>query len=292
MGAERMILPTTTVDFNGLTLGAGTRWIIDDPGISGWEESTPFDKISDPRADSYGDRDTPGRGKGRTVTIQGKVTTGTDRDQLVAAFGRGFTLPEDPRLKRELVISTAGRTLLAYAQVSGRKIIQGNHWSVGRFTWAVQFQCDDMVRYGLEDTATGLLSESTAGGITPPLTPPLVLAWRPKSGTVGVTNAGDRLTPVVIELVGPQIAPIGVINVTTNRALTYNQGLNTGEVLAIDTRLGRAVLNGDSTRSPLPGSAVTRTLGLAPGPNVIRAVGRPGIGGTPTITVRWRPAYE
>ena len=60
-------LPTTTIEWNGLVLGAGTRWVIDDPGITGWEESTPVEKLAEPRADSYGDRDTPIRARGRTV---------------------------------------------------------------------------------------------------------------------------------------------------------------------------------------------------------------------------------
>lgn len=290
-------LPTTVIEWNGLTLGAGTPWIITDPGITGWEESTPIDKLSEPRADSYGDRDTPLRARGRTVQAAGLVKSTTDRDALVAAFRQAFTLPSDPHEKGELTITTAGRTLMAYAQVAGRKIMQGKYWGIGRFGWAVQFVCDDYLRYGPEQTAEGALSV-VGGGITPPLTPPITLPARPKSGVVNVYNTGDRLTPAVFELWGPQSGTVGVEQMTTGRRLTYDLdlaagfGANPPDMLRIDTRAGWATLNGDSSRSALPGSSVTRMVGLVPGQNQIRATGTTPGGGTAKLVVRFRPASE
>lgn len=292
------MLPVSTIQWRGITLGAGTRFVIDDPGIMGWEESTPGEKLSESRADSYGDRDTPFRAKGRTVQAAGFVRTGGDRDALVALFRQAFTLPADPRLKEELTITTAGRTLMAYAQCTARKIIQGPHWGLGRFGWAVQFQADDYLRYGAEVTVTAPLDVTTTGGITPPLTPPLVLAAVPKSGVVTVVNTGERLTPMTVELRGPQTGLIGVENMTTGRRLIYNaplaaaSGDQPADTLTIDTRVGTAVLNGDSFRSPLPGSSVTRTVGLVPGVNQIRATGTAPGGGSPQLLVRFRPASE
>src|SRR6478609_7962577 len=104
MGATGMNLATSTVTWNGLTLGDGTPWIVTDPGIAGWEESTPIDKLSEARADSYGDRDTPLRARGRTVQVAGLVKSTDQRDQLVRQFQQAFTLPSDPRLKGELTI--------------------------------------------------------------------------------------------------------------------------------------------------------------------------------------------
>lgn len=291
------MLAATTIEYRGLVLGAGTRWTIEDPGITGWEESTPPDKLSEPRADSYGDRDTPLRGRGRTVSAAGFVRVGTDRDALVHEFGRALTLPADPSEKFELVITTAGRRLTAYAQVAARKIVQGNRWGIGRFGWAVQFVCDDMVRYGDEIVVTAPLVIEE-GGIVPPLTPPITLDPRAKSGVVQVFNPGDRLAPAVFELVGPQTGTIGVQQMTTGKILTYTAPLaaafgdNPADTLIIDTRRGWASLNGDSTRSPRPGSSVTRTVGLVPGDNQVRATGKAPGGGNPLLRVRFRPAYE
>lgn len=287
------MLQTSTVDWNGdIQLGFGTRWVIDDPGIVGWEESTPVDKTSEARADSYGDRDTPLRARGRTVQVAGFVTTGTDRDNLVAAFRRALTLPQNPREKGELTITTAGRRLMAYGQVTGRKILMGSHWGLGRFGWAVQFQCDDYVRYGDELTATAPLTAPAGSGITPPFTPALVLPFIAKSGSVTVVNSGERLTPLVATLKGPQSGNVGIVNTTTGKTLRYALSLSSADTLVIDTRKGWAMLNNDSSRSPMPGSAVTRTLGLVPGPNTIRALGNPTGFGSPTIAVTWRPATE
>lgn len=292
-----MTLPKTVISWNGLTLGYGTRWTIEGDGIAGWEESTPIEKLSESRADSYGDRDTPLRPKGRTVTVSGIVTVGQDRDELVAGFRRAFTLPADPRRKGELLISTAGQTLMAYAQVAGRKIVQGPRWGIGRFGWAVQWVCDDYLRYGLEQSAEAPLMVTT-GGITPPLTPPVTLPARPKSGVVQVMNNGDRLTPAVFELVGPQSGLIGIEQMTTGQRLTYNAPLAAGvgagaaDTLIIDTRTGQATLNGDVFRSPLAGSSITRMVGLVPGLNSIRATGTPPGTGNPKLTVRFRPASE
>lgn len=292
-----MTLTKTVISWNGLDLGFGSRWLIDDPGIQGWEESTPIEKLSESRADSYGDRDTPLRPKGRTVTVAGHVNVGTDRDELVAAFLQAFTLPLDPRTKGDLIINTAGRTLTAYAQVAGRKIVQGNRWGVGRFGWAAQWVCDDYLRYGAEQSAEAPLVVTT-GGITPPLTPPIVLAARPKSGVVQVYNPGSRLTPVVFELLGPQTGAVGIEQMTTGQRLLYNAplaagvGANLPDRLVIDTKAGTATLNGDAFRSPLAGSAITRTVGLLPGLNTIRATGTPPGTGTPKLTVRFRPASE
>lgn len=292
-----MSLPTTLIDWRGFMVGAGTRWIIDTPGIVGWEESTPGDKLSESRADSYGDRDTPFRAKGRTVQVAGFVRSGTDRDDLVAEFRRAFTLPLDPRQKDELTITTAGRTLMAYAQVTARKIVQGEHWGIGRFGWAIQWQCDDYLRYDAELVAEADLNLPT-GGITPPLTPPITLPFRPKSGVISVDNQGDRLTPMVVELIGPQSGTVGFEQLTTGQRLTYNaplagaHGDTPADVLVIDTRRGFATLNGDAYRSALPGSAVTRTVGLVAGRNEIRATGTAPGGGAPKIRVRFRPASE
>lgn len=292
-----MSLPVSVLSWRGFTVGNGTRWTIDVPGITGWEESTPGEKLSESRADSYGDRDTPFRAKGRTVQLAGFVKSGTDRDELVAAFRRAFTLPEDPRQKDELTITTAGRTLMAYAQCTGRKIIQGPNWGIGRFGWALQFQADDYLRYDEEITVEADLTVPT-GGITPPLTPPINLPFRPKSGVITVNNPGDRLTPMIVELIGPQAGVIGVDQITQNRRLTYTAplaaaaGSAPADHLVIDTRKGYAVLNGDAYRSALPGSSVTRMVGLVPGVNEIRATGTAPGGGTPKIRIRFRPASE
>lgn len=290
-------LATSTVQWNGITMGAGTPWIITDPGIVGWEESTPVDKLSEARADSYGDRDTPLRARGRTVQIAGLVKSTTDRDQLVRQFLTAMTLPADPRAKGELTIATAGRTLMAYAQVSGRKIMQGKYWGIGRFGWAVQFICDDYLRYGSEISVTAPL-EVVGGGVTPPLTIPVTLPFRPKSGVADVFNPGDRLTPAIFELWGPQTGTVGVQQVTTGRRLTYDVQLAGGvgafppDRLIIDTRVGWAMLNGDASRSALPGSSVTRAVGLVPGLNQVRATGITPGGGTARLVVRFRPASE
>jgi len=290
-------LPTSTVTWNGLTLGSGTPWIVTDPGIVGWEESTPIDKLSEPRADSYGDRDTPLRARGRTVQIAGLVKSTDQRDVLVRQFLQAMTLPADPRAKGELSITTAGRTLMAYAQVAGRKIMQGKYWGIGRFGWAVQFICDDYLRYGSEIVAEAPLNV-VGGGITVPLTAPITLPFRPKSGVADVFNPGDRLTPAVFELWGPQVGLIGVQQVTTGRTLTYDVQLAAGsgtfppDRLVIDTRAGWATLNGDASRSALPGSSVTRAVGLIPGINQIRATGTTPGGGTAKLVVRFRPASE
>lgn len=288
----------TRIEWNGLAYGVGSPFVIDDPGITGWEESTPIEKLSDSRMDSYGDRDTPVRGKGRTVVVAGHCSSRSDRDSLVAAFRVAGTLPADPAAKGELTITTAGQTLMAYAQVTGRRIVQGPYWGIGRFGWAMQWQCDDLVRYGPEVTATAPLDVTDLGGITPPFTPPIVLDPVPKSGVISVFNPGERLTPVVFELRGPQTGLIGVENMTTQKRLTYaaplagTHGDTPADVLTIDTRQGLALLNGDAFRSALPGSAVTRTVGLVPGVNEIRATGKAPGGGNARLLVRFRPASE
>jgi hypothetical protein len=126
----------------------------------------------------------------------------------------------------------------------------------------------------------------------------LTLPARPKSGVADLFNPGDRLTPAVFELWGPQTSPIGVEQVTTGRRLVYDVtladgvGVNPPDSLIIDTRTGIALLNGDSARSPLPGSSVTRTVGLLPGANQVRAIGTTPGGGSPRLVVRFRPASE
>ena len=160
---------------------------------------------------------------------------------------------------------------------------------------------ESLVRLGCVATdpayySADLVTEETqlpapGGGVTPPLTPPLVLPPRPGGGRIIATNAGTWDTAPVITMRGPWTDP--GVSYSDGRRVQYQLTLAAGQALTVDTATGVASLAGGALRSPMPGSTVAARMLLPPGATTIRMLGTTPVDATmrPTLTVAWRHAY-
>lgn len=135
---------------------------------------------------------------------------------------------------------------------------------------------------------TGLAAlPSPSGGLTFPVTPPLVFGTVSTGGTILADNAGTFPTPVQFRIDGPVTNP-RVENVTLGRALQLTYTLDASEHLLIDSDTRTVMLGGTASRYSALGEA-PEWFDLAPGVNEIKFSALTATAGT--LTASWRSAW-
>jgi hypothetical protein len=156
--------------------------------------------------------------------------------------------------------------------------------------WQAQWRCPDPRIFGDTRYASANLYVAPTG-LTLPQTLPVTLTAQALGGTVTVFNPGTdpEGSPAIFGLSGEQQANVGLHNATTGKRVLFSFPLGADDTLAVDTERGGAYLNGEYR--PTTGfSDMVSDMRLAPGVNVIRALGYAGSTGTPALTVSFRPA--
>lgn len=161
---------------------------------------------------------------------------------------------------------------------------------------------DPRIYDGTLSTATKTLAPG-ATGVTPPLTPPVVLGAG-TSNTFVATNSGRFETRPVAVILGPCPANPRLENVTTGRAVRLNLSLAAGEILVIDFD-GRTIdtspvganfdtihttglLNPSDRNAYLDSSSAWWSL--VPGDNLLR-FSADSYDAATSLTLSWRSAY-
>jgi hypothetical protein len=136
----------------------------------------------------------------------------------------------------------------------------------------------DPRKYGASYRAT-TTANSQVLGITPPLTPPILLPAQAPPGSLTVTNAGNFETRPTIVITGPITAP-AVYNQTMGRLISFSAlTLGATDVLTIDLLNKVATLNGSPRSADLGSSWWV----LPPGTSQIVLQGAAAVGATLTI---------
>lgn len=243
-----MSLPTTSVDFSGLTLGYGTPYRID--SLAGWEElpSTRFEDVQRPNA--HGAFDSVVYASARTVAISGWCFELDARDAILEALRRQVGLQAG---LAPLSVTVAGRTLTSQARVTkAGAILTRGEWGIGRFGWQVEWRCPDPLRYS-ESVPASCGFPGSSGGLTFPLFAPdgvLDFGVLADPGSVTVRNEGTADAPVRLRVDGPT-PPEGfdLVDVDTGRRLRYIDAIPAGSWVDLDSATGTVTINGQADRS-------------------------------------------
>lgn len=251
----------------GVVDAAGVAWTVDKEGLKGWSGATVRTQYSDREAD-HGSWAGPTYLGSRVITVTGTVTApdlatlDAAAEQLYAAASITDTvLTVAETIPKQVTVRRSGEVL--FVPETDR---------VARYS--VLLTAADPRRYSttLQTASTGL--PVSTGGITLPITLPLVITAGSSSGTLTLTNAGTIGTRPIFTVAGPVPGFNLVVSYPdgTVRQLAYTDALNAGDALVLDTDAHTAVLNGTVSR---------RRYLSGPWPEVA---------GGQTVTVSWNSA--
>lgn len=245
----------TTVQWRDLTIA--TRQAGGDPPpfrldrIDGWEGRPPGRLVGGgPRAGGHGEFTGQVWAGARTVTVVGTCWSAADRDQLLDDFAAAAAYGQGGGVLEPLVVTLAGRTLTAYAQlVDAAPALVRGRWGVGRFGFQAQWRCPDGRRYGDTLTAsTGLPVD--AGGLDFGAAPgglvlPLDFGAAGVDGRITMANDGTAQAEPTLDVTGGMPAGFELLETTTGGRLRYEYPVNVGQFVRLNTATGQVSLDGD-----------------------------------------------
>jgi hypothetical protein len=240
---------------------AGVTWLQTD--LKGWSSPGVRAELQSRQAD-HGAWASPVYLDARPITITGLIAAPSTAarnaaiEQLIAAVSLTDT------------VLTVGETTPKQATVrrSGDVLVElVNPYSA---TYSLMVTAPDPRRYStvLQSQSTGL--PSVTGGLTLPITMPILISTTSTGGGFTLSNAGTIATRPTFTLRGPATMPV----ITATRPdgaifqLAYSQTLGVGDTLVIDTGAHSVILNGAVSRRPfisaqpswpeiLPGSSLS-----------------------------------
>lgn len=242
-----LVLAGKTATLGGVTLGAvdsaGVAWTLDADSLQGWDSPDVRTEYSEREAD-HGAWAGPTYLAARVITLAGKIVApglaalDAAIDQLSAAASLGDTvLTVAETVPKQCTVRRSGRLLL---RLETDRIA----------SYSVMLTAADPRRYStvLQSQSTALPSSS--GGLTLPVTLPIVITAGSTSGTLTLTNAGTIGSRPVLTVAGPVPGFNLLVSYAdgTVRQLAYTDTLNTGDVLVLDTDAHTAILNGTVSR--------------------------------------------
>lgn len=250
--------------------------------LDGWEGPDVRQTLTEREAD-HGAYAGPVYLQERVVTLAGKAvcpdyaSTYSAIEQIKAAADLGDTvLTVYEGVARQATVRRSGKVL---AQRLTDRVVD----------WSIQVTAADPRLYAVTATTTTLRLPSVSGGLTFPITFPLVFSATVVVGDAAVVNEGSFETRPVITFAGPVSQP--QITVTgpdgTASMLTYGDDIAAGDTLVLDCDAHTVLYNGTANRRALlVGSWPT----LPPGQSLLTF--RAGADSpTATCTITYRSAW-
>lgn len=269
------------VVFNELTLNTidanGVVWVVTD--IVGWW-NLPDSEIRDiPRGWADGSYDVTGKWKPRVLSLN------------------GVFLPPDPSLvpdARSTLLSNAALVYdgawlrvyenpqkAAFVRLSGTPQINTVN-ARGRTEFSIGLKAADPIKYQWND----LVTDGTVNTIVP-----CKNTATAETGKRTINNSGNWDTSVTIEINGPVVGPAAIENETTGELILILDGLDSGDVLEINTYRQEVAFNGDTGDARSMIDALANWIVLAPGNNVLSFEDAGAVNSTASMTVYYRPAW-
>ncbi|MET9702323.1 phage distal tail protein [Streptomyces griseus] len=221
--------------------GFGVAWYLQK--LEGWDSSDSRSEVQRREGD-HGAWFTPVYLAERPITLEG-VIVAPDRTVLEEAMERArgaAALTDTVLVVQESVWKRA------VVRRSGRPIIQ--YLTDTTASYSLLVTAADPRRYEADVHAETTGLPMSTGGISPPLTPPILLNATTVSGQITAVNTGTFATSPVLRIDGPVIAPsvYAQYQDSSVRLLDYTETINAGEYLVIDVDSKQAILNGTASR--------------------------------------------
>lgn len=131
---------------------------------------------------------------------------------------------------------------------SGKPLMQ--YITDTRATYSVMVTAADPRRYSVDLQSETTQLASSTGGLTPPVTPPLVSNAVSVAGQITAVNEGNFETRAVFTISGPVDGPQILTQMPDGSVifLNYSEALADGDVLVIDPDAKTCILNGTVSR--------------------------------------------
>lgn len=288
--AGELITQSWQVEWDGFLLGTSTAYRIQQ--LDGWEDLPGLDMGAAAKPSRPGSWPGRTRAQSRIVTLSLQVIP--DAGQMADAMRalRAATAVSTGASEAPLAVRLHDETFLAFGKISGRVIPVNHAYSQGLAPAAtLQWLCADPRRYALaEQSVTIGAPTGGSGGLTYPITYPLVYGVAATPSNATCTNTGDTPTNPTLVITGPITTP-RVVNSTLTRAIEFDIDLAAGQTLVVDTDRGTVLLDGVTdrlyTRSNF--SVPVEHFELAPGDNNLTLVADV-FGSGAQVSVTWRSA--
>ncbi|MEV4180179.1 phage tail protein [Streptosporangium canum] len=288
--AGELITQSWQIEWDGFLLGTSTDYRIQQ--LDGWEDLPGLDMGAAAKPSRPGSWPGRTRAQSRIVTLSLQVIPDAGRMAEAMRALRAATAVSAGADEAPLAIRLHDETFLAFGKISGRVIPVNHAYSQGLAPVAtLQWLCADPRRYALaEQSVTIGAPTGGSGGLTYPITYPLVYGVAATPSNATCMNNGNEVTNPTLEFTGPLLTP-RLTNNTLGRALEFDIDLLAGQTLTVDTDRGTALLNGTTdrlyTRSNF--SVPVEYFELGPGANNITATA--AVFGTGAqVKVTWKSA--
>ncbi|MCG6499468.1 phage tail domain-containing protein [Kitasatospora sp. A2-31] len=237
-----------TVTLGSLQLGvvdaAGVAWTVSRDGLRGWSGAPVRTQYSDREAD-HGAWAGPTYLGARVITLAGTITApdlatlDAAAEQLYAAAAlTDTTLVVGESVPKQATVRRSGDVLCDYETDR-----------VARYS--VMLTAADPRRYSTTLQSQSAALPSVTGGLTLPITLPIMITATTASGTISLTNQGTIATRPVLTVTGPCAGGFTIVAARPSGATTqqtYSDSLAAGDVLVIDSLARTVTLNGSVSR--------------------------------------------
>ncbi|MFG2826119.1 phage distal tail protein [Streptomyces sp. NPDC048434] len=271
-----------TIPLGGVD-GSGVAWSLQ--SMEGWDGSESRSEMQQREGD-HGAWQGPVYLGERPITLAGTITA-PDRGVLDDAMER---IRAAAALTPTLLVVQESRPKQCVVKRSGKPLIQ---YTTDRIaSYSVMVTAEDPRRYStdLQQGTTAL--PSTTGGLTLPYTLPYTISATTVAGQVDAYNEGSIDTRPVLTITGPVSQPrvYGQMPDGSVRVIRITFDLLDGDVLAIDTDMHTAVLNGNVSRRRFV-SAPQGWPTIPDGGAVSYQFRSAVYSATALLTVQWRSAW-
>lgn len=273
-------MTTLTGSYNGLTIGAGTKFPV--TALSGMDDMPAIKRRDISRQAYDGDVSSPDLSDSRTVTV---------------SFGlRGESPAELISLKQQLRTATAPQvaplllTLGSFAVFAKprRRTIPDDRsvdWKIGEAV--VEFYCSDPRVYSATENVVSTGLAVSTGGFSFPFSFPFSFGSGASGGGITALNSGNVNSPVKITYRGQLTNPGSQLSATGQR-LKMTLAMDPADALLLDSETHAVTLNGVASRRAF--LTIDQWFSLPPGSSFV-TFETDGSGGVPTMELRWRSAW-
>ncbi len=258
-------------------------------GVEGWTDSVDRDQDWIKRPGTDGDFDAgPPERRGRSVKLSGRIMCGSAseawalEDKLKAL--ENYTDPFEVG-----GTDTRGRRSIS-ARLNGRGVaFEMKNEKIGLADFSVSLYARDPLKYGAAVRGT-VGRKKPGGGISFPLTFPIMFSFGGDSGAAALVNEGTAPTYSSFEVTGGSDGFV-ISEQGTGRSIRLERTIPAASKVRVDQRTGRVTLDGDSNDIS---TALTRRDWFAVPPKstttiVFQALGT--IVAEPILTHTTRPAH-
>jgi hypothetical protein len=232
------------VEYGELLTGDGTPYDI--TSITGLRDLPDMRTQDTPRVGRHGDSSGDDLASGKVVTVEYELVGSSEEIHAALLALEAATAPAGLKSWRIRLPGASDRFMRAKPR--RRSIPLDVRHVLGVASCVVQWYAPDPRLYAAAEAelSTGPGGAGT-GGITPPLTPPVVPGGSTVGGRITVVNDGNVPAPLRLRVTGP-VPGFDLQHLGLGRTIRYRQAVAAGDWVEFDSDARTVLLNGTASR--------------------------------------------